>query len=171
MHVDDLLARLDGVRPRGTDEWSSKCPAHADKSPSLSVRKVADRILVHCFALCEPRDIVAAMGIRMVDLFSDAPTTRGQRSIPKPSKLDRVALAFRFELTALDRRLRAERIIAVGKTLDVSSLSDAKLDRALGSVAQTYADVEQAELFEGIADDLRIKEILGRSHESRQRLA
>ena len=111
------------------------------------------------------------MGLTMAALFFDAPTPRGQRPTPKPPKLDRVALAFRFKLTALDRRLRADRIVEAGKTLDVPSLSDADLDRARPDAAQAHADVEWAALFAGVDDDLRIKEFLERDHETRQRVA
>lgn len=38
-----------------------RCPAHPDKSPSLSVREVRDQILVKCFAGCDNRDIIAAL--------------------------------------------------------------------------------------------------------------
>ena len=158
MSAEEFLSRLDGVRPRGSGKWIARCPAHQDKIQSMSVTEGSDRILVHCFALCEPADIMTALGLGLRDLFMDTPTTHGQRPIPKPPKLDRVALAFRFELAALDRRLRADRIIATAKTLDVSSLSDEELDHAIRHIAQAYRDFERAELFESVADDLRGKD-------------
>jgi hypothetical protein len=168
MTAMEFISTLDGVRARGAGKWSAKCPVHEDKSPSLSIREGADRILLHCFALCETRDIVAAVGLTMADLFCDVPPTHGQRSLPRPAKLDRVAVAWRFELAALDRRSRAERIVEAGKRLDVVNLSDAELDRALNYVAQAVADVEQAEHFEHVADTLRMRAFHERDHEQKR---
>lgn len=38
-----------------------RCPAHADSSPSLSVRPGAKRLLFHCFAGCETGQVLAAL--------------------------------------------------------------------------------------------------------------
>ena len=37
------------------------CPAHADRNPSLSVRVGHSRLLFHCFAGCETRDVMRAV--------------------------------------------------------------------------------------------------------------
>lgn len=50
----------------------AQCPAHDDRSPSLSVRECDDgRVLLHCFAGCETRSIVEALGLSWADLFDD----------------------------------------------------------------------------------------------------
>ena len=70
--VHELLARLEGVRDRGHGQWLARCPAHDDRRPSLSIKEINDgTILLHCFALCSPADIVAAVGIELADLFPD----------------------------------------------------------------------------------------------------
>jgi hypothetical protein len=89
------------------------------------------------------------------DLFYDAHVPRGARPIPKPIPKDPRSTAFQFELTALDLRLRSDRIFDATKHIEVSSLDDADLDRALSHVAQGYRDLDRADLFEGVADDLR----------------
>lgn len=38
-----------------------RCPAHADSTPSLSVRPGAKRLLFHCFAGCETGQVLAAL--------------------------------------------------------------------------------------------------------------
>lgn len=38
-----------------------RCPAHADRRPSLSVRPGRTRLLLHCFAGCLPQDILRAL--------------------------------------------------------------------------------------------------------------
>ena len=42
--------------------WSCRCPAHDDRSPSLSIRDGDQQaLIVKCFAGCEPRDILAEL--------------------------------------------------------------------------------------------------------------
>ena len=67
--IDLALARLDGVTHAGKS-YKALCPAHGDKTPSLSVKEGDHgRVLLHCFAGCGIGEIVAAMGLRMADLF------------------------------------------------------------------------------------------------------
>ena len=48
----------------------TKCPAHQDRSPSLSVsRGRDDRMLLHCFAGCSTEAVLGAVGWRFVDMF------------------------------------------------------------------------------------------------------
>jgi hypothetical protein len=71
MHANRLLERLDGVIRTGAARWSARCPAHDDRSPSLSVRVDGDRLLFHCHAGCGPEDVLAAVGLRWSDLYAD----------------------------------------------------------------------------------------------------
>lgn len=70
MDINDFLNRMDSVRKTGSNQWISKCPAHEDKSPSLSI-KFSDNntILIHCFAGCSPNDIVNAIDSKLSELF------------------------------------------------------------------------------------------------------
>ena len=68
-----LLHALDGVRQTASDRYVAACPAHVDRSPSLSIRDCDDgRVLVHCFAGCLVEDVVAAVGMTMSDLMPEA---------------------------------------------------------------------------------------------------
>ena len=64
-----LLDRLDRVRQTGPGRWLARCPAHQDRGPSLSIRELDDRVLLHDFGGCEPGDVLAAVGLQMSDLF------------------------------------------------------------------------------------------------------
>jgi len=70
-----VLEHLDGVKKNGKG-YVARCPAHQDKNPSLSVREAEDRILMHCFKGCDIKDICAAIGIQVGDLFNDRPALR-----------------------------------------------------------------------------------------------
>ena len=72
MTAEVLISRLEGVRQTGPDRWLARCPAHADKSPSLSIRELPDgRALVHCFAGCPTNDVLAAVGLELAALFPE----------------------------------------------------------------------------------------------------
>lgn len=68
--IDSILGRLEKVKRRQPGQWSARCPAHADKGPSLSVRETPEgAVLVHCFAGCTQNEVVNAVGIELSDLF------------------------------------------------------------------------------------------------------
>lgn len=62
--------------------WTAKCPAHEDKTASLSITEGRDgRVLLHCHAGCKVSDIASAMGIEMGELF--APDEAPKKERPK----------------------------------------------------------------------------------------
>src|SRR5215467_14030309 len=71
MTLNEFLGRLKGVRRNG-DGWMALCPAHDDRNPSLAVSWKDGRILLHCHAGCSPESVVAALRLRMADLFVTA---------------------------------------------------------------------------------------------------
>lgn len=57
--------------------WSCQCPAHDDRTPSLSIRAGDDgRALVKCHAGCTVGAVCGAIGLRVADLFADDPSRR-----------------------------------------------------------------------------------------------
>lgn len=79
MTADDLLSRLEGGRKTGAGRWLARCPAHEDKSPSLSIREMDDgRILVHDFAGCGVEEVLAAVGLTFDALFPERPIEYGK---------------------------------------------------------------------------------------------
>ena len=69
MSADTLLSHLDNVRQTGPDSWMACCPAHDDRSASLSIRQTDDKTLIHCFAGCTVHEVVGAVGLDIADLF------------------------------------------------------------------------------------------------------
>jgi hypothetical protein len=61
-----------GSRVRGRDgRWMANCPAHDDRTPSLSVMRFRDdNVWVHCFAGCETERVLDRLGLRFADLFA-----------------------------------------------------------------------------------------------------
>jgi CHC2 zinc finger len=70
MKTTEILSRLKGVR-QSRQGWIAQCPAHEDRSPSLSIREGNGKALLHCFAGCTIEAICAATGIRVSDLFAE----------------------------------------------------------------------------------------------------
>jgi len=81
--ADQILILLFGVRPRGKNQWTAQCPAHNDRSPSLTIRETHDRILIRCWASCAVADVCAAIGMTLADLYHD------RRAKPDPVVLRR----------------------------------------------------------------------------------
>jgi putative DNA primase/helicase len=56
----DSIARALKARRSGSC-WMAKCPAHDDNNPSLSIREVDGKVLLHCHAGCGQRDVIEAL--------------------------------------------------------------------------------------------------------------
>ncbi|MCL4499296.1 MAG: toprim domain-containing protein, partial [Chloroflexi bacterium] len=70
MNIDNILERLPDHRPT-SNGWQARCPAHEDDRASLCIHSERDgRILVHCQAGCETKDVLAKLGLSWRDLFS-----------------------------------------------------------------------------------------------------
>jgi 5S rRNA maturation endonuclease (ribonuclease M5) len=69
--LQNVLSRLRGVRKDGKG-WKALCPAHDDRKPSLKVDEAEDgKVLLKCFAGCGTEDIIAAIGLKMSDLYPE----------------------------------------------------------------------------------------------------
>ena len=80
MSADTVLSLLSKVRKMGPDRWMACCPAHNDKSPSLSIRETSDgRVLLHCWTGCGANEILEAVGLTFDDLFPDRLTDHAPR--------------------------------------------------------------------------------------------
>ena len=92
-----VLDRLQKPHKMGKG-WQAHCPAHQDNSPSLSIAEGDDgRLLLHCFAGCDYRDIMAAIGLEPKDGFIEqqSPVARleyRRKSIIKARDFENVVL-------------------------------------------------------------------------------
>jgi putative DNA primase/helicase len=64
---------------RGSYGGTARCPAHDDRSPSLSVRDAGGKVLVHCHAGCDQGAVIEALRAR--GLWPDKGETRPSRQI------------------------------------------------------------------------------------------
>jgi DNA primase len=141
MTIETFVGLLDGAKQtrRG---WQARCPAHADKSPSLTICEGQDhRLLIHCFGGCTVTEICTALHLTLRDLFpnSEKPVSlaRQERRLRRADRL----LEERKEETrgaAIDVAREAEQLVKTAKGIDISRWSDAKLDQELDRIADAY---------------------------------
>lgn len=89
-----------GCNPRGPEhKLTALCPAHEDRSPSLSCSEGDDgRALVHCWAGCTVNEVCAALDLEIKDLFAESTSDDWKRRRPlkrrkkKPPVMDTVHL-------------------------------------------------------------------------------
>lgn len=78
--IDVVIGCLQGVQRAGKG-YKALCPAHPDRSPSLTVKEGEDgRVLIHCFAGCSVDTVVQSLGLGMADLFPKNKATRARKA-------------------------------------------------------------------------------------------
>ncbi|WP_053931954.1 virulence-associated protein E [Pseudomonas coronafaciens] len=71
--LENVLSRLDKVKPAGAHKWKACCPAHDDRSPSLAISDTSDgTVLLRCWAGCSAKAIVEAIGLELRHLFPNS---------------------------------------------------------------------------------------------------
>jgi Protein of unknown function (DUF3987) len=86
--IELILDRLTDHRcdpKKNARGWESRCPAHDDSRPSLSISEGDDeRALIRCHAGCTAEAVCDAVGLRVADLMSaDADKTRQRQAKSK----------------------------------------------------------------------------------------
>lgn len=133
MLADRLLSHLTKVRQTGQDRWVACCPAHEDKSPSLAIREIDDRLLLHCFAGCAIHEIVEAIGMDISELFLERPVR--QKPVSRPFPATDVLKCLSNEISFL--------IICAGDISKGKNLNNEDFDRLL-IVKQRFNSALQA---------------------------
>ncbi len=127
---------LQALRERGTEpklsgsDWMCCCPAHEDRTPSLSIREETPggRIFVKCFAGCQDTDVLECLGMGVKDLFPE-----GERAVPSLS----VRSGLKVEDLAVAKKLPVDFLKSLG--VDTTWLRKTQGDRGK-TVIQALAD-------------------------------
>jgi len=113
----ESIAKVLGGREAGTG-WVALCPAHDDRTPSLSIQEGDDgNVLVHCHAGCTQEQVIAAL--TSYGLWMTRGSRRFTRRAPRVPASDR---------TARDGAERVEAALAVWKAGTTAG----------GTLAETY---------------------------------
>jgi hypothetical protein len=145
MTANEFATLLD-ARHTGTRKWQARCPAHKDRSPSLSIAEGNDgRVLIRCWAGCDTEAVLKAAGLRMGDLFAGPP--------PTPEQVRKSSL----ERTQCDdeaQRRRAAHAVACDRLHKLEAVCD-----ALGARFARQPDSDALEeLFNAALEKLRVAE-------------
>jgi hypothetical protein len=131
--IDLVLTRLERPRQRAKGQWSACCPAHKDRSPSLSVRELDDGcVLLKCHAECTIEQVVGALGLDLTDLFPPREPPPGAGTTPERRR--RLLTAGQ----ALEL-LESEALLVASSAATLAAghaLTDADLDRLLTASAR-----------------------------------
>jgi hypothetical protein len=102
MSAQDLISRLHKVKSQRRGNWLACCPAHEDKTPSMTIRELDDgRVLVHCFSGCSVESILGAVGLEFDALFPEKPVEYAKPE-RRPFNAHDVLEALCFELSVVN---------------------------------------------------------------------
>ena len=92
-HEHPLDRVLDAIRAQGGrvkqsgGQWMCTCPAHNDRTPSLSIKQGEDgRVLLHCHGGCRVDTVVGALELEIRDLFPAGSTATVSSRTHRPEK-------------------------------------------------------------------------------------
>lgn len=144
MPIDKVLPRLHKLRQRqggpSGGQWSACCPAHADGSPSLSVRETPDgAVLMHCFGGCTVAEVCAALGLELHELFpprAGKPQTQRDTEAPQPKPPRLLSPSHALALLRTEALLVT---VAAGNLARGTPLSDADRRRLLQAAPRGLA--------------------------------
>ena len=123
--INKLLDRLRKVQSRGHGQYMACCPAHEDRTPSLSIRDAGDgRILVNCLAGCSIEDVLSSIGLEFKDISPPNPIAHHMKPVkPRVYATDALkALEFEARIVQL-----AAYGMSIGKKLDEQDSDRLKL--------------------------------------------
>ena len=143
MTVAEILPSLESVHARGQGRWSARCPAHADKSPSLTIAEGDKGLLVKCWAGCSLEEITGALGIKIADLFFDAlssdPHQRREAMRQRAQAQAAREAVQEAEGRQLDTLRQAEQLIQSARGISIEGWSNDKLNKELNRLGTAYA--------------------------------
>lgn len=71
METKEILTYFDDVKQLNQNSWQCKCPAHKDDKASLTITKDNDKTLLYDHAGCDVKNVLAAVGLKISDLFNN----------------------------------------------------------------------------------------------------
>ena len=80
--IETIPVHRKRVKPSGRSKWTAKCPSHDESGQSLSVSEDSQgKVLLHCHAGCKTDAVMAALGLKMKDLFPEDGESTHKRQI------------------------------------------------------------------------------------------
>jgi putative DNA primase/helicase len=139
MKTEEIISRLKGVH-RSPQGWMGQCPAHEDRSPSLSICEREGKILLHCFAGCAIESICAAIAIKVSDLFPNS-CILPKRVPPRVRVFEGKLASLRSRLTPLERE-RNVTVVIVKREQPDAAMARALALSVQGELVQVFLEDE-----------------------------
>jgi hypothetical protein len=143
--VEEFTAHLEAVRTvsRG---YLAKCPSHADRHPSLSIKEGDRGVLVKCWAGCTIEAITQAMGLSMRDLFYDTnpdPATLHEARARRQAERNREWTEYHLSGLDADSQREAQRLVEQARNIDISEWAGVQLEQALNVLAAAHRRLQR----------------------------
>ena len=139
-----VFADLVQAQPTSAGRWKARCPAHNDRSPSLSIREGKDgHVTLYCRAGCSLDAIVAALHLVTDDLSGPQPSP-AQAAI-------RAAQQACLSAARGERKTRLATLNRVGKL-------QAVVNELAGTLVRSPENTALARLLHSASDKLRVAE-------------
>lgn len=124
-NLDNVISRLQKVRKNGKD-YLACCPAHEDRSPSLTIAEKEDgRVLIHCFAGCSPDEVLGAIGLELKDVMPENLGFHRRKPSRVPFNARDVLSAVRTDMTVflvLAKDMQGGKTLTAAETLLMAKL-------------------------------------------------
>lgn len=138
---ENVTSRLEKLRIGQPGQAMALCPAHTDKSRSLSVRETPEgAVLIHCFAGCTPHEVTAAIGIELSELYP--PRERPARTPKRIAKLLTPSQA--LDLLQTEANLTAVCAGNLAQGYELSETDRARLMQAAGRILAIAKEAQNA---------------------------
>lgn len=139
------FADLVQARRTGAGRWKARCPAHNDRSPSLSIREGENgHVTLYCRAGCSLDAILAALHLVTDDLSGPQPSPAQQAAI-------RAAQQACLSAARGERKTRLATLNRVGKL-------QAVVNELAGTLVRSPENTALARLLHSASDKLRVAE-------------
>ena len=148
MTLEELLPRFDAVH-RSSRGFVARCPAHADRHPSLAVSEGERGILLKCWTGCSIQEVAAALGLCVRDLFFDTdldPRARMEAQEHRAQQRKNQAQVDDTMGYTIDALREANYFVRSRQGLDISTWKDSTLNEELSTLAAAYALLWSEEL-------------------------
>ena len=138
MTIDAFLELLSGVKPGTHGRYQALCPAHGDKSPSLSILPGKTAILVKCWSGCTVKEIASSLGIKVRDLWYGGKVDKKTAMEARNKKVKESAERRHLRMQ-IDRWRVAEQYVSSRIGLDTSAWNDTRMEEELTAIHKAYA--------------------------------
>ena len=142
MKVEEFVKHVAGAR-RTSRGWIARCPAHGDRSPSLSISQGHDeRILIHCFSGCTVEEVCSALRLSMRDLFPikdrASPLVLRRRHRQREAARHVEEIGRHHQGAVIDLHREAENLIRSARDIDITQWSNNRLNEELDRLADAH---------------------------------